>query len=71
MTYKDKFPVIIIIAVLAVVFIFVPFYNPKKEMLKRSMLPELLSKENVITFDEMNRFLEGIFFIINLFITVL
>ena len=58
MTYKDKFPVIIIIAVLAVVFIFVPFYNPKKEMLKRSRLQELLSKENVITFDEMNRFLE-------------
>lgn len=58
MTYKDKFPVIIIAAVLAAVFVLVPFYNPKKEMLKRSMLPELLSKENVITFDEMNRFLE-------------
>lgn len=45
MTYKDKFPVIIIAAVLAAVFVLVPFYNPKKEMLKRSMLPELLSKK--------------------------
>ena len=58
MNYKDKFPVILIIAVLAVVFITIPYYNPKKEMLKRSLLPELLSKENVVTFDEMNRFLE-------------
>lgn len=58
MNFKDKFAVIIIAAVLAAVFVLVPFYNPQKEMLKRSMLPELLSKENVITFDEMNRFLE-------------
>lgn len=58
MNYKDKFPVILIIAVLAVVFITIPYYNHKKEMLKRSLLPELLSKENVVTFDEMNRFLE-------------
>ncbi len=58
MNYKDKFPVILIIAVLAVVFITIPYYNPKKEMLKRSLLPELLSKENVVTFDEMNHFLE-------------
>ena len=58
MNYKDKLPVILIAVVLAVVFVAIPFYNPQKGMLKRSALPELLSKENVITFDELNRFLE-------------
>ena len=36
MNYKDKFPVILIIAVLAVVFITIPYYNHKKEMLKQT-----------------------------------
>lgn len=58
MTYKDKKVVFIIIAVLIAVFAFLPIYSPRKEMLKKSNLPEILSKENVITFEELNRFLE-------------
>lgn len=58
MNYKDKKVIFIIAVVLLMVFVVIPIYSPKKEMLKRSSLPEILSKENVITFDEMNRFLE-------------
>ena len=57
MLHKDKRFFVVLFFLIALLFLVGPNFQSGKEVLKKSYLPEILSKDSVVTFEEMEKFL--------------